>query len=150
MANAYGLGILGWSPLGGGLLTGKYRRGETGRAEGLKAVIHAEDQIRKTRVLDQLITISTEIGASPGQVAIAWVLAKGVLPILGPRTVEQLTDNLVAGEMCLSPEHRVALDDASAIELGSPHEFASSEGTLNRLSGGVADRLILPEQLSVR
>ena len=96
MADAFGLGTVGWSPLGGGLLTGKYRRGETGRAQGLGRVIHGESDARKTAVLDGVLAIAEEVGATPGQVAIAWVLGKGILPIIGPRTPEQLADNLAA------------------------------------------------------
>lgn len=131
MAGAFGLGTVAWSPLGGGLLTGKYRRGETGRAEGLKAVIHAEDDERKVAVVDAVLAVAAEAGASPGQVAIAWVLAKGVLPIIGPRTADQLADNLGALAVALTDEQVARLDAASAVPLGFPHDLlASRRGAL--------------------
>jgi aryl-alcohol dehydrogenase-like predicted oxidoreductase len=138
MAAGFGLGVVGWSPLGGGLLTGKYRRGEAGRKQGLGAVIHDESDARKTAVLDTLLAIAGETGASPGQVAIAWVLAKGVLPILGPRTPAQLADNLAAADLALAPEQLARLDAASAVPLAFPHHMLAAERTRNMLAGGKA------------
>src|SRR5262245_54829612 len=139
MAAAFGLGTVGWSPLGGGLLTGKYRRGETGRAQGLGRVIHGETDARKTAVVDAVLAIADEAGASPGQVAIAWVLEKGVLPIIGPRTPAQLADNLGALQLVLTPDQIARLDAASAAPLGFPHELLADPGTRARLAGGQSD-----------
>jgi len=94
MADGFGVGVMGWSPMGGGLLTGKYRKGDTGR------VLHA-DQGRDVLVIDELIAIVDELGANAGQVAIAWVSAKGVLPVIGPRTRAQFDDNLAATTITL-------------------------------------------------
>ncbi len=131
MAHAFGLGTVTWSPLGGGLLTGKYRKGETGRAQGLGAVIHGESDARKTATLDVVLRIAETTGHTPGQIAIAWVLSKGALPIIGPRTPAQLADNLAATQVSLSAEHVQQLDNASAIALGFPHEVvAATEASL--------------------
>lgn len=142
MAAAFGLAPIGWSPLGGGLLTGKYRRGETGRAQGLGAVIQHESDSRKTAAIDAVLAISGEMGVSPGQVAIAWVLTKGVLPILGPRTLEQLTDNLGSSEVRLDAAHIERLDQASAIQLGFPHDVVA--GSTGRLGGGTPELIDRP------
>ena len=81
MGQALGLGIVAWSPLGGGMLTGKYRRGEAGRAEGLGGrVFQPENSPQRTAILDTVIAVAEETGATPGQVAIAWVASKGPLP----------------------------------------------------------------------
>jgi aryl-alcohol dehydrogenase-like predicted oxidoreductase len=141
MARAFDLGVVGWSPLGGGLLTGKYRRGETGRKEGLGAVIHSEDDERKTRILDAVLEVAEEIAAPPGQVAIAWASAQGIVPIIGPRTPEQIRDNIAATSLTLSPEHLQRLSDASTISLGVPHEFGTERGNRDRLAGGKLDLL---------
>ena len=137
MSAGFNLGTVAWSPLGGGLLTGKYRRGETGRAQGLGAVIHGESDARKTATVDAVLAIADDIGISPGQVAIAWVLAKGVLPIIGPRTHEQLTDNLSSLEITLSPEQVKQLDEVSAISMGFPHEVVAASASA--LAGGKQD-----------
>jgi len=138
MAAAFKLGVVSWSPLGGGLLTGKYRKGETGRAQGLGVVIHGESDARKTATVDAVLAVAQEIGASPGQVAIAWVLARGTLPILGPRTPAQLADNLGSADVTLSPEQLQRLETASAVPLGFPHELVAAN--MKTLAGGKLDQ----------
>jgi aryl-alcohol dehydrogenase-like predicted oxidoreductase len=134
MAAGFNLGTIGWSPLGGGLLTGKYRKGETGRAQGLGVVIHDENNQRKTATVDAVLAIAEETGHSPGQVAIAWVLAKGILPIIGPRTAEQMADNLASINVRLTPAQIGRLDAASVITLGFPHDVVAA--TAPALAGG--------------
>jgi len=134
MAAGFNLGQVSWSPLGGGLLTGKYRNGETGRAQGLGAVIHDESDQRKTATVDAVLSIAEQTGHSPGQIAIAWVLAKGTLPIIGPRTHAQLVDNLAALQVQLTPAQLQRLDSASAITLGFPHDVVAASAPA--LAGG--------------
>jgi aryl-alcohol dehydrogenase-like predicted oxidoreductase len=143
MARAFGLGTVGWSPLGGGLLTGKYRKGETGRAQGLGVVIHGESDARKTATVDAVLAVAEETGLPPGQIAIAWVLGRGVLPIIGPRTPEQLADNLAATAVTLSASQRARLEEASAIPPGFPHDIVAA--TAPRLRGGKEALLDLPD-----
>lgn len=144
MAAGFNLGTVAWSPLGGGLLTGKYRRGETGRAQGLGVVIHGESDARKTATVDAVLAIADEIGVSPGQVAIAWVLAKGVLPIIGPRTHEQLNDNLSSINVTLTDDQVQRLDAASAITLGFPHDVVAE--TAPALAGGKLELIDWPRR----
>lgn len=147
MADAFGLGVVSWSPLGGGLLTGKYRNGEHGRAQGLGAVIHSESDDRKTATLDAVLAIAEETGASPGQVAIAWALSKGVTPIIGPRTEEQLADNLKAAGTVVSPDQIDRLDAASAIDPGYPHDLVAQKPNQERLAGsGRRDLIAMPDR----
>jgi aryl-alcohol dehydrogenase-like predicted oxidoreductase len=144
MANAHGLGVVAWSPLGGGLLTGKYRRGEEGRATSFQRLIHKEDGELKVATVDAVLAIAGEMGATPIQVALGWLLAKGVVPILGPRTAEQLTGNLAAAGFDLAPEHVARLDKASAVELGFPHEMLAQPAQISRLAGGNPDAVEKP------
>jgi aryl-alcohol dehydrogenase-like predicted oxidoreductase len=145
MAQALGLGVAGWSPLGGGLLTGKYRRGEGGRAENFKRLIHSEkDDPRKTATVDAVLEVAEARGASPAQVSIAWSAARGVVPILGPRTLDQLTDNLGAADLDLSAGELARLDAASRVSLGFPHELMAEEAQVSKLAGGVPDRVEQP------
>ncbi|HEX6344708.1 aldo/keto reductase [Umezawaea sp.] len=122
MAEAFGLGVLGFSPLGGGLLTGKYRRGETGRAQSsISRFLHREDDPAKAKVLDAVEAVAQDLGATPDAVAIRWSMSKGVIPVVGPRTVDQLTSNLAAGELDIPPRQLDRLDEVSAPRLGYPH-----------------------------
>jgi aryl-alcohol dehydrogenase-like predicted oxidoreductase len=124
MAEAFGLGVLGFSPLGGGLLTGKYRRGGTGRAQSsISQFLHREDDSGKASVLDAVESVARDLGTTPERVAIRWSMSKGVIPVVGPRSVEQFTSNLAAGELDVSAHQLDLLDKVSAPRLGYPHEM---------------------------
>lgn len=142
MARAMGLGSLGWSPLGGGLLTGKYRRGEEGRAHNLKILIHSEDSEQKKAIVDTLDDLSKETGASMGALAIAWLATQDVLPIIGPRSAEQLADNLSAAQISLTETQIERLNRVSAIQLGFPYSMVNE--SRERLSGSAPEEHAYP------
>lgn len=113
---ALGLGVTTWSPLGGGMLTGKYRQGTKGRAEGFGGrVFQAENSQQRSDILDTVIAIADELNISPSQVAIAWAGSHGTTPIIGPRSLAQLNDNLSALSVNLSSEQLARLDKVSNI-----------------------------------
>lgn len=113
---ALGLGVTTWSPLGGGMLTGKYRQGTKGRAEGFGGrVFQAENSQQRSDILDTVIAIADELNISPSQVAIAWAGSHGTTPIIGPRSLAQLNDNLSALSVNLSSEQLARLDKISNI-----------------------------------
>ena len=124
-----GLGILPWSPLAGGFLTGKFERGKPPAPEsrlGGKAERFARyDVERNWKILDAVRAVAREIGKSPSAVSIAWLLARPQVTsvIFGARTVDQLETNLAAAELELAPGQLAALDQASAFELGYPYSF---------------------------
>jgi aryl-alcohol dehydrogenase-like predicted oxidoreductase len=145
MAAALGLATVAWSPLGGGMLTGKYRKGETGRQTGFGGrLFHPEDTPQKTAIVDTLEAVANENGSNPGRVAIAWVSAKGAIPIIGPRTRVQLDDNLATTELSLSENQIHRLDQASAITLGFPHDMLAIPAYQDRISGGKRALLDMP------
>lgn len=120
-SHALGLGIATWSPLGGGMLTGKYRQGETGRAEGFGGrIFQAENTAQRTQILDTVVAIAGELGVSAGQVALAWAGTHGAVPIIGPRSLDQLTDNLGALSLELSAEQINCLDSVSSLLPSAP------------------------------
>ncbi len=79
-----------------------------------------------------------------GRVAIAWIAAKGVLPITGPRTRAQLDDNLKAADVKLNGDQLGRLDQASAVALGFPHELLAVPSYRQRIAGGKLELLDLP------
>ena len=126
-----GVGILAWSPLGGGFLTGKFDRAKPapGNARlGMKDRITRYDSERNWKILDAVRAVASELGKSPSAVSLAWLLAKPQVTsvIFGARTVEQLEANLAAAELDLPPSHVDALDAASAFDLGYPYAFNAS------------------------
>lgn len=122
MAEYFGLGTMLYSPLAGGLLTGKYRHGDKGRLTLNKTDGYQEDMTTKT-IIDQLEIIAAEVDATPGQVALAWVLSKNCFPIIGARSLSQIQESLKALSVCLSTEQTTTLDRISAVTLGYPHEL---------------------------
>jgi aryl-alcohol dehydrogenase-like predicted oxidoreductase len=132
MAEALGLGATFWSPLGGGLLSGKYRHQPEGRLTTLGQLIHTEDTEQKSIVLDAVLHIADELGTTAAQVAIAWlrhratIATTGLVPVVGPRTVSHLDTYLAALDVELSHEQYQQLDKASRIPLGQPHESVAA------------------------
>jgi len=122
MARGLGLGVTAWSPLAGGVLTGKYNRPEAPEQPRRLGEVN-EDELTIAR---QVADIASGLGASPGEVALAWLLGKGVIPILGARTADQLADNLGCLDVELSPAQLARLDEVSAKPLGFPHDFLAS------------------------
>jgi aryl-alcohol dehydrogenase-like predicted oxidoreductase len=125
-----GLGILPWSPLAGGFLSGKFERGKPpagGTRLGEKERFARFDNARNWKILDAVRAVARETGTTPAAVSLAWLLAKPQVTsvIFGARTVEQLEPNLAAAELALTPAQVAALDQASAFPLGYPYEFIS-------------------------
>lgn len=137
-SEALGLGVVTWSPLGGGMLTGKYRQGETGRAEGMGGrVFQAENSAQRTSVLDTVLAIAEEHGVSADQVAIAWAGTHGAVPMVGPRSLAQLTSNLGALSLSLSSADLDRLDAVSSLDPAAPTR-AIRRCPSDRLSSPVA------------
>ena len=142
MAEAMGLGVLGYSPLAGGLLTAKYRNGEKGRMTELKA--GAEVTARQETLLDVVIAVAAEVQSDPAKVSLAWVSAKGVIPILGANTRLQLDANLGASPVRLDAEQMARLDAASAVPAGYPHELLGSQAVRAMSTGNRWDQIDPP------
>lgn len=125
----FGLGILPWSPLAGGFLSGKYRPGQAppqgSRLEQWQERLAQFDTARNWRILDAVDAVAAELSASPAQVALAWLLHKPAVSsvIFGARTLGQLEDNLAAATLKIPSALMEQLDTASAIELGYPYDF---------------------------
>jgi aryl-alcohol dehydrogenase-like predicted oxidoreductase len=141
-----GVGILVWSPLAGGLLSGKYRRDrpdpEASRhlTDWNEPPVRDEDQLYD--IVDALVEIGEGHGVSAAQVALAWLLGRpGVASVvIGARTEEQLSDNLGAAELPLAGDERALLDDLSAPPLIYPfwHQAKTASDRL-----GAADIALL-------
>jgi len=140
MADALGLGVAHWSPLAGGLLTGKYRVSTEGRLTDRQGIVQPEDTDQKTAIIDTLLRIANQTGAHASQIAMAWLRARSkqvatpLVPIIGPRTVAQLENYLGALDIQLGVEQVDELDRVSAVELGVPHN--SIDDIVDQVAGG--------------
>lgn len=133
MSAYFGLGVMAYSPLSGGLLTGKYRNHETGRLN----LVKKDDQVinqRHEAILDVLIEIASATGKDPGNVAIAWITAKGLFPVIGPRTLHHLEGYLKSLSLTLTTEQIQQLDKVSEIAAGYPHEINKAQAELLKSS----------------
>jgi aryl-alcohol dehydrogenase-like predicted oxidoreductase len=145
MAQALGLGVTAWSPLAGGVLTGKYQKGGGQDArygtEMMRSFMPGAD--RAEAVVREVLAVARECGRSPAQVALAWLRHRAVpvIPIIGARRLEQFQDNLAALDLKLDAAQLERLDAASRIELGFPHDFFARDMVKGLVYGGLRDRI---------
>lgn len=146
-----GLGVLVWSPLAGGLLSGKYRRGsspagETRQLSGDWNEPPVRNQNKLYDTVEVLIDLAEAHRASPAQLALAWLLSRPAVTslIIGARTDDQLADNLGAATLSLTADEREALDKVSAPDLLYPywHQLNTAADRL-----GAADLALLGQHL---
>jgi aryl-alcohol dehydrogenase-like predicted oxidoreductase len=129
LCEKFGLGILPWSPLYGGFLSGKYKKDAPvppgSRLEKFKDTFMRVDSPRNWKILEALEGVAREVGTSLTAVALRWLIQKPAVTsvIMGVRTPAQLDDNLKAAGLPLSKEAMKRLDDASGYELGYPYDF---------------------------
>jgi len=129
---AFGLGVLAWSPLGRGFLSGKYVRGDAppagSRLDAWQDSWKSVATEKNFQVLDVVRDIASSRGTTPAAVALAWVLAKPLITsiIIGARTEEQLDANLAALDVTLTPDEVAKLDAVSKPSWGYPYEFIAT------------------------
>ena len=130
-----GIGVIPWSPLRGGWLSGKYHRGmdgppsgsrvEKAEEEGWSEAWNAYNNEHTWAVIDELFAVAEEAGKTPAQVALNWVLNRpGITaPIIGVRKMSHLEDNLGAAEFTLTDDQMARLNEVSAKRLPYPYEM---------------------------
>ncbi len=129
LCREFGLGILPWSPLAGGFLSGKYKRGDQ-PPEGTRLAQWKErfsrfDNDRNWKILEAVGAVADELGVSMAEVSLAWLLGRETVSsvIFGARTVAQVDENVKAAKLQLSEGQVARLDEVSGFELGYPYEF---------------------------
>jgi aryl-alcohol dehydrogenase-like predicted oxidoreductase len=127
VAEAFGVSVTTWAPMGGGVLTGKYTRGSSETPEDTKRAAGNESRVteRNLQIAREVDRVADELGTTSAQVAMAWVRQRGerIIPIVGVRKLDQLQDLLGSLEVELSAEHLSRLNEASRIELGFPYNL---------------------------
>ncbi|MGD8210604.1 MAG: aldo/keto reductase [Desulfobacterales bacterium] len=146
MAREMDLAVTVWSPLAGGLLTGKYAEdSDTTKEE--KRLTHpmvaplVDITERKHTITAAVVKVAETIGKTPAQVALAWVRQQSgvIIPIIGARRRSQLKDNMACVEFTLDETHLQQLNEVSRIELGFPHDFVANEMVQNFAYAGMRD-----------
>jgi aryl-alcohol dehydrogenase-like predicted oxidoreductase len=147
MAKAMNVGVTAWSPLAGGVLTGKYHghgASEQGRMSSDMMKDFLPEQQRADRAVAAVKKVAEETGRSMAQVALAWLRYRPVpvIPIIGARKLAQLTDNLASFELTLTSDQVKALDEASQIDLGFPYSMYAKDLVRGFMYGGMGDRIL--------
>lgn len=134
-ARAFDQAVLAWSPLAAGKLTGKYRRGGTGRLDVVEGGERTDP--REEAVVTEVLDIADRSGVTPAQVALAWLRSRPgtVIPIIAATKESQLADNLAAVDITLDAEALRRLDEVSAVPLGFPHDFLREPGITENVYG---------------
>jgi aryl-alcohol dehydrogenase-like predicted oxidoreductase len=143
MAKALNIGVTAWSPLAGGVLTGKYHghgSSEQARMTTEMAKDFMPEPVRSGRIVAAVKSVSDETGSSMAQVALAWLRYRPVpvIPIIGARKLSQFQDNLASFDLTLSPDHLKTLEEASRIELGFPYDMYAKA----MCYGGLRDQIL--------
>jgi aryl-alcohol dehydrogenase-like predicted oxidoreductase len=147
MSEALGLGVTAWSPLAGGVLTGKYAEGKAETDARMNSEMMKRFNLRANErakaVVAEVRAVAGEVGRSPAQVALAWLRQRPVpvIPIVGARRLEQFKDNLACLDLKLDVSQVKRLDTASHVELGFPHDFYENEMVKGLVSGGMWDKI---------
>lgn len=147
MALELDLGVTAWSPLAGGILTGKYAKGAKGHDERrldhpmMKDFVAVDE--RKQHVVQTVSEVADAVGHSAAQVALSWLRQQPgvVIPIIGARRRAQLEDNLAAADLSLDAVLMDRLNEASRVALGFPHEFFDLPMVQQFAFGGMRDRI---------
>ncbi|RZJ96213.1 MAG: aldo/keto reductase [Novosphingobium sp.] len=132
MLESEGLGLMVWSPLAGGLLSGKYRKGTSGEGEGRRAQFDFPpvDLGRAYDVIEAMAPLAEARGIGSAQIALAWLLHKPVVStvIVGAKRADQLADNIAACEVALTAAELAALDTVSALPREYPGWMFETQG----------------------
>jgi len=138
MADAFDLTLVAWGPLAEGRLSGKYLGGGQGRLRAdTTEGIFQHSWTGPAETVNLVVNIATDIGCTPPQVALAWLMARhgNVIPLLGTTSRAQLDENLAAADIELDEEQLRVLDNASAPALTFPHDLLRRENVTNGTYG---------------
>ena len=145
MAAALGLAVTPWSPLAGGVLTGKYAEGKCGEGRFADPAMkqHQTGGERADAVVKEVVAVAKECGRSPAQIALAWLRQRPhpTIPIIGARKLDQFEDNLACLTLTLDPAQVERLDKASAVEMGFPHNFYAKDMVRALVYAGHRDKI---------
>jgi aryl-alcohol dehydrogenase-like predicted oxidoreductase len=146
MAEALGVGVLPWSPLRGGQLSGKYVRDGGAAANSARASRLETPTEQDWAVIEAVSQVAAELGVSSAEVALAWVRSRPAVSstLVGARTVDHLRANLASLDITLAPQQLAALDKPSAPSLDFPAAINAGPGPMLGSGGTTVDGVKLP------
>jgi aryl-alcohol dehydrogenase-like predicted oxidoreductase len=146
MAEALGIGVLPWSPLRGGQLSGKYTRNNGAPADSRRSDLIAGPSERDWDVIEAVARVAAERGVGSAEVALAWVRSRPAVTstLIGARTIEQLRSNLASLEITLAPDQLAALNEPSTPSLDFPAAVTAELSPTFGFGGATVDGIELP------
>jgi aryl-alcohol dehydrogenase-like predicted oxidoreductase len=142
LADAYGIGVTAWSPMAGGILSGKYTREQ--QDDGPNSMQLQELDERNRSIALTVDAVADRLGVPSSQVALAWVMSRGVIPIVGATKAQQMRENLRAVDLVLDAVTLAELDQASAFDAGHPYNMLEWDMPMSLGYGGMFEQLDIP------
>ncbi len=140
MAKHFGMTVTPWGAIGGGALTGKYLKGETGRVP--ENSLRRND--RAVKIAEKAVEVAEKMGVPPAALAVQWTRQRegeSIVPIIGARRVDQLLDTMRCLDFEIPAEQMAELEAATAVEMGFPHDFLTG-GARDVIFGGTQNDIL--------
>lgn len=145
LAEHLNIGITAWSPLAGGILSGKYTRGERGSDPARLDSMQLQALNDRNREIALAVDrVADRLGIASSQVALAWVMSRGVIPIVGATRPEQMKQNMLAADIVLDQTSLLELDQASAFDAGHPYSMLEWDMPMSLGYGGMFEQIDIP------
>jgi aryl-alcohol dehydrogenase-like predicted oxidoreductase len=144
LASAHNIGVTAWSPLAGGILTGKYTSEKNDSAKRMDSMQLQPLDDRNRRIAEAVDSVAKKIGVRQSQVALAWIMSRGVIPIVGATGPDQMRENLAAVYLMLDPDTLAELDAVSAFDAGHPYSMLEWDMPMALGYGGMFDDIDIP------
>lgn len=145
LARTHDIAVTAWSPLAGGILSGKYTSGKplTGPVRMNSMQLQPLNE-RNLQIARAVARVADRLDVKPAQVALAWVMSRGVIPIVGATSAEQMRENLKSIELTLDSATIAELDQASAVDLGHPYNMLNWDLPMSLGYGGMFEAIDIP------
>jgi aryl-alcohol dehydrogenase-like predicted oxidoreductase len=146
LAINHDIGVTAWSPLAGGILSGKYNSGAPHQGPVRMDSMQLQPFDERNRKIAQTVSsLSQRLGVSAAQLALAWVISRGVIPIVGATTATQMIDNMKCADLRLDEATIAELDAASAFDAGHPYNMLTWDMAMALGYGGMFENLDIPK-----
>jgi aryl-alcohol dehydrogenase-like predicted oxidoreductase len=145
LAIAHDIGVMAWSPLAGGILSGKYTTGGAPQGPARMDSMQLQPLDERNRTIATAVdAVAQRLGMRPSQVSLAWIIGRGAIPIVGATRAEQMQENLAAASLALPDDAVAELEDASRFDAGHPYSMLDWDMPMALGYAGMFDDLDIP------
>lgn len=145
LARSCNIGVTAWSPLAGGILSGKYTRPQRGGGSRRLDSMQLQALSERNREIALAVDAAADrLGVQSSQLALAWVMSRGVIPIVGATTAAQMRENMKAAQLSLDAATLAGLDKASSFDRGHPYDMLEWDMPMSLGYGGMFEQIDIP------